>query len=113
MAVKIQVQDKRFFVDNPKDFNPARNKAIIEETIRETTKFFQDLEDAVDDGLKERIDMLNSYARYRFNIGHKSFEDYVGRDLYRQVIGEKLLQKIKALKSTEKVGGKFKNHILL
>lgn len=113
MAVKIQVQDKRLFVDNPKDFNPARNKAVIEETIRETTKFFQGLEDAVDDGLKERIDILNSYGRYKFNMsGGKSFEDWAGRALTRQVIGEKLIQKVKALKSVDKLKGKFKNHIL-
>lgn len=114
--VIIQKQDNRLFVENPKDFNPARNKAIVEETIRETTKFFQDMENAVDEGLRERIDMVGTYGRYRFNQGTKSFEDYVGKQLYRQVIGEKILQKVKAMDSVNRLNGntgRFGKTILL
>lgn len=114
--VVIQKQDKRLFVDNPKDFNPARNKAIVEETIRETTKLFQDMRDAVDEDLRDRIDILGSYAKYRFNQGTKGFEDYAGKQLYRQVIGEKILQKVKAMHSVNRLNGntgRFKNTILL
>lgn len=110
--VIIQPEDKRLFVANPKDFNPDRNRAIINETIRETTKFFMDLQNTVSDDLKNRMDMVSSYGVYRFNKGVKSFENYVGRDLYRQVVGEKILEKVKALKSSERLTGKFKGHIL-
>jgi chorismate mutase len=110
--VIIQPQDKRLYVANPKDFNPDRNKAIINETIRETTKFFSDLYSKLDKGLEERIDVMSSYARYRFNEGGKDFQSYAGKQLYKQLVGEKVLEKVKILKASEKLQGKFKGHIL-
>lgn len=110
--VIIQPQDKRLFVANPKDFNPDRNRAIINETIRETTKFFMDMYEKLDKGLEERIDVMSSYATYRFNDGGKDFESYAGKQIYKQLVGERVLEKVKALKASERLQGKFKGHIL-
>ncbi len=110
--VIITPQDKRLFVENPKGFSFERNKQIIAETIKETTQFFLDLQNKVDDKLQNRIDMMSSYGVYRFNKGTKSFDDYVGKDLYRQVAGERILEKVKALKSSERLTGKFKGYAL-
>lgn len=112
--VLVQPEDQRFFVANPKDFNPDRNKAIIEETIKETTEFFKKLNE-LDEGGRERMDMVGSYGRYRFNQGDKSFESYVGKEAYRKLMGEKILNKVKMMDSVNKLQGndKFKKSILI
>ena len=53
------------------NFNPARNKAVIEETIREATKYHQKVHGVLDEALGERIDAFSHYATYRFNKGTK------------------------------------------
>lgn len=103
----IQPEDKRFFVEKPDaSFSPQRNKAVIDETIRETTQFFTKLEEEIDDEMGNRIDILSSYATYRFNKGTKSFKDYAGKKLRSQLIGEKILSKVRVLDSADKLKGK-------
>ena len=108
MGVVIQPQDRKYFADNPKGFNPKRNKAIVQETIRETTEFFDKLQGALDDNIMNRIDIVGSYGRYRFNKGNKSFRDYVGKELRDKLIGEKILSKVRALSTADKLAGKTK-----
>ena len=108
MSVVIQPQDRKYFVENPKDFNPERNKTIIAETIKETTAYFEKLEGALDNEAMDRIDIVGTYGRYRFNRGHKKLKDYVGRELYEKLIGEKILSKIRALSAADKLAGKTK-----
>ncbi len=101
----IDPKDKKFFVHNPgKDFNPSRNKAIINETIRETEAYFTKLNTLLDDDMLNRLDIMNSYGRYRLGgIGQKRFEDWAGRDLTRQLIGEKILQKVRIAQTSNKL----------
>jgi len=108
MSAVIQPQDAKYFVDNPKDFNPQRNKTIVEETVKETTAFFEKLEGALDNEAMDRIDIVGTYGRYRFNRGHKKFRDYVGRELYEKLIGEKILSKIRTLGAADRLAGKTK-----
>uniref|UniRef100_A0A6M3KXN6 Uncharacterized protein n=1 Tax=viral metagenome TaxID=1070528 RepID=A0A6M3KXN6_9ZZZZ len=109
MGDVIQPKDRKYFVDKPsKDFNPERNKAIIQETIRETEKFFEKLEGALDDDIMNRIDVVGTYGRYRFNRGHKSLRDYLGRELYEKLVGEKILSKYRTLSADDKLKGNTK-----
>jgi hypothetical protein len=112
--VIVQPADYKYY-KNDANFNPAKNKAIIAETIKETEKFFKEEEQMRDKKLENRIDLVSSYGVYRFNKGQKQFKDYVGRETYKAVIGEKLLSKIRVMDSVNKINGndKFKKSILL
>lgn len=112
--VEIQPQDRKFFVNDP-NFNPSRNKAIVAETIRETEKFFSQAGQGADKEQEDRVDILTSYGVYRFNKGTKNVRDYLGRELYNKVIGERILSKVKVMDSVNRLNGntKFRESILL
>jgi len=97
------------------DFSPERNKAIVNETIKETEAFFNKEGKVLDDSTKERYDILSSYGVYRFNRGTKDFISYFGRDNYNKLIGEKILSKVRIAETVNKLNGntKFKKGILL
>jgi hypothetical protein len=114
MGVIIDPKDKKYFITNPKDFSPERNKVIINETIAETTKYFEDMMKAKDDDLANRIDILSSYGVYRFgSTGGKDFEKWAGRKLQNELIGEKILSKVRVAQSVNKLQGNRKNSILI
>lgn len=98
-----------------KDFNPARNKAVIEETIREAEKYHKTVHQLLDDSMGERIEAVSSYGAYRFNGGEKSHKDYFGRRLMTRFMGEKLLSKLRVMDTVNKLNNnkRFKNAILL
>ena len=111
----ITQKDKRFIKDDP-NFNPAKNKAIIAQTIKETEQFFAKLEELRDQDIANRVDIVGSYGRYRFNTGTKDFKNYVGPQLYNSLIGENLLSKVRVMDSVNRLHhntGKFKKSILL
>lgn len=113
MSVVIDPKDKKYFVEKPKNFSPARNKAIINETIEETTKYFQQLT-AITADEENRIDILKSYGLYRLGgKGFKKFEDWAGRKLVNELIGEKILSRVKIADSINKIRGNRKNSIIL
>jgi hypothetical protein len=109
----VDPKDYKYIVAQPDaSFSPQRNKQIVLETMQETDKFFRDMREAVDDNLGNRIDILSSYGRYRFNRGTKSFEEYAGRELATRLIGEKILSKVKIFDSVNKIKSKTKPILL-
>lgn len=105
----IDPRDKKFYIERPDaSFNPARNKAVIEKTIRETEAYFQSLEEINRGEIEDRMDILVSYGSYLGNSGTKKFKDYVGRELYTKLVGEKILSKYRALSSVDKLRGNTK-----
>lgn len=114
MGVVIDPKDYKYFVEKPKDFSPAHNRAVIDETIRETTKYFQELASINDDDLGNRIDILSSYGKYRLGgNGFKRFEAWAGKDMVNKLIGEKILSRVRIADSVNKLQGNRKNSILL
>lgn len=99
---RIDKKDYRYIKDNP-NFSEKYNKHIIDETIRETEQYFKTLNSKLDEGAKERLNILSSYAIYRFNKGTKKFKDYVGRKVASQLIGEKILHKIRLAEEKDKI----------
>src|SRR3990167_3131822 len=98
--------DYRFINNKPDpDFSPERNKAIVDETIKETDKFFAQEGKIMDKALGERIDIISSYALYRFNKGTKSFLNYFGKENYHKLIGEKILSKVRIAETVNKLNG--------
>jgi hypothetical protein len=115
MDTLIQSEDYRYFIEKPnKNFSPQRNKAIIQETIQETDKYFRGIGKVIDDNLGERIDLISTYATKRLGGGMtKSFADYVGKETISRLIGEKILEKIKVAESVNRLNGNRKDLILL
>lgn len=113
--VIIPEQDYKYFVAKPDpSFSPQRNKAIIQETINKTDKFFAGIGKVINDNLAERIDMLTYYGTYRMNKGTKSFKEYVGGKAYSQLIGERILSKVRVMDSVNRMNGnnKYRRFIL-
>jgi len=111
----INPKDYKYIVKKPVGFNPDRNKAVIQETIRETERYFAKLQDVFDDNLGERIEAVAAYGCYRFNRGDKTVDQYLGKKIMSQLIGEKILEKVRSMKAAEKLSGntKFNKHFLL
>jgi hypothetical protein len=100
----VDPQDYKYIVAKPDaSFSPQRNKAIVDETIAETTKFFQETGRILNDQDKLRVSVLSSYGQYRFNRGTKTFKDYVGKNLYKELIGERVLSKARIADTVNKL----------
>lgn len=109
----VAPEDYKYIVATPDaSFSPQRNKQVVLETIKETDTFFKEMREAIDTNLGNRIDVLSSYGRYRFNRGTKTFEEYAGRALHTRLIGEKILSKVKVFDSVNKVKSKQKPILL-
>lgn len=111
----VTEKDYKYFVEKPDpSFSPARNKAVIEETIKSTEKYFRNIGKVLDDNIMNRIDILGSYGDYKLNRGgSKSFKDYAGKRLHAELIGEKILSKIRALEAANALSGRNDKFIQL
>lgn len=108
--------DYRFINTNPDpDFSPERNQAIINQTVKDTEKFFETQVKAMDDAMEERIDILSSFALHNFNKDSKSIKKYLGKKQYEALIGEKIMSKIRVAETVNRLNGntRFKKGILL
>lgn len=113
----LDPKDYRYINPNPDpDFSPERNKAIIEETIRETERFHKDYVLALGEAWDKRKDILAHYAKYTIGKGgSQSIKDYIGKKAYEELIGEKILSKLSIAETTNRLSGntRFKKGILL
>jgi hypothetical protein len=112
----IDPKDYKYIQKTPdRSFNPARNKAIIDQTIKDTETYFKDINGLFNDSIHDRIEAVSAYGAYRFNRGDKSIKDYLGKKLYENLIGEKILSKLRVMESVNKLNNnkKYKNTILL
>lgn len=99
---EIDPKDYKYFIETPDaSFSVERNQAIINQTIAQTDKFFASLSQLSAD-TEDRLDILNSYGRYRFNQGHKPFKEYAGDKLYARLVGEKILNRVKVMQSADR-----------
>lgn len=108
MDTILAPEDYKYIVKTPdKEFSPARNKAVINETIRSTEQYFAKLGKVLDDNILNRIDILATFGDYKLNkSGEKNFKDYAGKRLYSELIGEKILEKIRVLETANKLTGR-------
>jgi len=100
----LDPMDYRFINKNPDpDFSPERNKAVVDETIREAEK--RKIEELQFQGseIMNRIDIVGSYARYRFNKGTKDIRNYLGEAQYKAIVGENLLSKLRIAQTTNRL----------
>lgn len=111
----LDVRDYKFIVKDPVNFSPQRNKAIMDETLTESKKYFDDIRAALNDPFMERLDVMSSYAMHRFGQGTKTLRQFVGESNYKTLVGEKLLERVRIAKSVNKLNNnkKFKDFVLL
>jgi hypothetical protein len=114
----ILPEDYKYINDQPDpNFSPRRNKAIMQECIEETDKYFATLK-KLDDDVLNRIDIVSQYGARRLGgHTHKKFKDYVGRELFNQLVGEQIMQKVRIADTVNKLNKangntKYKNFIL-
>jgi hypothetical protein len=113
---ELDPKDYKYVIANPDlTFNPARNKAVIEETMKEADTFHKTAGLAMEDALGERIEAVSAYACYRFNRGTKTIKQYLGDKVYNAFIGEKIMSKIRVADTVNRLNGntKLKKPILL
>lgn len=104
---KFNEYKRNLHVPDP-DFNPARNKAIIEQTEKEADAYHKSIGKAYDEALGERFEVVAHYGNARLNRGStKSIKEYLGDKLYTQLVGERLLEKIRVAKTVDRLGRKF------
>ena len=106
-AKHFQLQDfhednYHLLVDDP-NFNPQRNYNVIFNTIEKYRKMRYGVNPKVTKAAEDRADILASYGVYRFNVGTKSFDEYMGKGWETKIYSEKLLQKIKIMDSIRKL----------
>ncbi len=99
----IDPRDKAVYKPDP-TFNPQRNAQVIQEVHDDTRKFFKRLEDTYEREMENRVDILSSFARYKFDrLGDQKLKGYVGKRLHTQLVGEKLLEKVRIMQSVDKL----------
>lgn len=109
LRATLDKADYKYIVEKPDpSFSVERNKAVIQETIKDTEKFFREMYAPLHAGMGERIDIIATYGRYRFNKGHKNIKQYLGDELYKQLVGEKILSKVRIMESVNKLNGNDK-----
>lgn len=113
----LDPKDYRFINPNPDpDFSPERNMAVVKEVQEETDVFLRDLHKVMAESSKDRLDILSHYARYTIGEGKtKNLRDYLGKQQYEALVGEKVLSKVRVAETMNRLNGntRFKKGILL
>lgn len=90
------MEDKKFFVEKgDPGFSPARNKAIIEGTIRKRNQEIAARRKAYQNDVAERSDAVATYLRSRAAEGYTPLEKYFGKRQLAHLRGQKIVQVLK------------------
>jgi len=106
--MELDPKDYKYFHNPASDFNPKRNAEIIAQTIKEADEYHSEYGKALDDALAERWHVMAQFGDYKLNrSGVKTIRQYLGDKLYTDLIGEKLISKVRAAKTADKFGRKL------
>lgn len=103
IAKDFHDSDSKYFVEKGEQgFSPARNKAIIEETIRkhEENRKRKAKEDV--EKLGEVIEAVASYGTYRFNKGSLKVDQYLEKQVMTKLMGERIIERAKRAQAMKK-----------
>lgn len=103
--IVIAKEDYKYFVEKPDpSFSPERNQKIFDETVRSATEYHNKIGRKISETLGIRTDIMAYYGDYVFNRGgSKTIDQYLGRNLVREMIGEKILEKVRAIETDNKL----------
>ena len=104
MNINTKRDFQKYYVENPKDFNPERNKYIINKTINEyeakrKAKYIRFTEE-----LKERTSALADYFRHLNSGKSTPLEKYFGKKELARLRGREVIEELR--------GSSFKDSIL-
>lgn len=88
-----------FMVNEDPDFNPERNKEIIERTIAKTKKIREQNKAEYEKQLEERTESVREYLKHLDSGGSKTLEEYFGRRHLAYLQARKVIQQLRPDKS--------------
>jgi hypothetical protein len=95
---------KLYVAEPDPDFSPEHNYAVIQETIDDYEHLRYGLSEKVKANSEDRADILASFAKYKLDLGgEKSIEQFLGKKRMNEIYGEQLLEKLRIMKSAEKL----------
>ena len=99
------------YVEKPdSNFSPQRNKAVVNEIIKEYETDRLGIDPKVQRAAGERADILASWSKYKLDVGgEKQLEQWLGRENLARIYGEKLCEKIKAIDTIRRLNIKNGN----
>ena len=87
-------------MDTPDDdFSPVRHKAIIDGTIKKNDEMRKRKQKDYIELIKERANVVSYYLKSRAVDAGKPIEKYISRKLLAHLRGQKIVQKLRTLKS--------------
>jgi len=94
MNINTKRDFQKYYVENPKDFNPERNKYIINKTINEyeakrKAKYIRFTEE-----LKERTSALADYFRHLNSGKSTPLEKYFGKKELARLRGKEIIREL-------------------
>jgi hypothetical protein len=96
----ITDNDKKYVLPEPdKDFNPDRNKRIIEGTILKYEKMREKKMKDFTNNLRVRTDAVATYLKSNAVDNGKPIEKYLGKRNMKELVGAEILEKLSRLKS--------------
>jgi len=84
------------------NFNPARNRAIVESTIKATELNIKKRRKVFDDAIDERAEALASYLMHLKANKSAGVERYFGRKLLAQLRGDEIKERLMGAYATQK-----------
>ena len=97
MTVKIQPEDKKFWLDEPEPgFSPERNEAVVNNTIKKYEKKQLEKRKEAWDGIRERAHAISYWLTSRHGaLSSKPLDKYFGRKYLAKLRGEDIIKRIR------------------
>lgn len=109
----INPDNYRYIDTKVKNYSPEKNYAVIAKVLKDNDKMQSALHPDVEKNAGNVADILASFAKYKLDIGGgKQIEEWLGRERMKKIYGDKLLEKIRILKSVEKLSLKEQDKVL-
>lgn len=108
------MDDKKFYLETPDpNFSPARNKAVIEGTIKKYNEMREKKKHAYDDAYAERADAVVSYLRTADKKPGYALEKFFEPKYLAYLRGEEIRKKLMAgMTILDKKGKDITNHYI-
>jgi len=88
---------KWYKADGDVDFSPARNKWVIDKTIRDNEKLAKRKKDDYEDKLRERTDAVATYLTSRSAESDVPVERYFGKRNMAHLRGQKIVGRLQEM----------------
>lgn len=96
--MKVHDNDLKFFVEGgDPGFSPARNKAVVERTIKKHEANIKRKNKAYEEQVRERASAVADYLKSQAANSGKMIDKYLSKEYMAHLRGQKRIEKIKTL----------------